>query len=142
MGTLITNQNTTKNENPCIKVDCKTLNLRTYIYGWPKYFTDKLDQICYIQWWVDNLDKPVEYIEQMRECLLNDVINRCSLLIRFEPKNIEEWNAFQKTKHISCKQGKRFYVKKYLLCDKSTQSIRNVSVNSIAEDINTQRHIG
>lgn len=75
----------------------KNLRLRTYIYGWPKYFTNKLDKIRYIQWRVDNLDKPVKYIEKMRECLLNNAMNWCSLLIRLEPKYINQRNKFKQT---------------------------------------------
>jgi len=54
---------------------------RAYINGGPEYFTDKLDKISYFKWWINNLDKPVKYIEKMRKCLVNNAINWYPFLI-------------------------------------------------------------
>lgn len=67
-----------------IKQVCN-LRMWTYIDTWPKYFANQLDQICYFNWWVSNLNKPTKYVKQMRKCFFHNMINWCSLLIWFEP---------------------------------------------------------
>lgn len=80
----------------------RNLRIWTYIDAWPKYFADQLDQICYFNWWVSDLNKPAKYVKQMRKCFFHNVINWCSLLIWFEPaKTINNQEISTCTRDIS-----------------------------------------
>ena len=64
-----------------------------YIYGRPEYFANQLDQICYFNWRVRNLNKPAKYVKKIRKCFFHYVINRYSLIVWFEPANDKKQSA-------------------------------------------------
>jgi hypothetical protein len=61
--------------------NCMVREKKTYIYGGPEYFADKLDEIGYFEGWIRNLDKAVKYIEKVRKCLLDNVIRGSPVLV-------------------------------------------------------------
>ena len=84
-GKLVFNQTLLKTKIPMRSCIWRNPQVTTYVYRWPKYFTDKLDQFCNFNWWVGNLDEPVEYIKQRRKCFLNNMMDWYPLIIRLEP---------------------------------------------------------